>query len=91
MDPGVFIEAVNRAKAMVAVRDHQSSVRFVPDQQERRQPLTGLDFHLALCNMGIAHPQQRQLRGAKNILGAEAFHREFPESLDQLRNQLLVE
>ena len=65
MDPRVFLEAVNRTKAMVAVRDHQFPVRLIPDQQKRRKPLTGRG--LAAAGRGRAPGRHPSPRGSWSI------------------------
>ena len=68
---GVFIERINGALTMVAVRDDNFSVHRIPDQQQWRYFLSRLNFQLILFDMSIADPQQRQTRCPENVLGFE--------------------
>lgn len=70
-DEGVFVEHVDRAKAMVAVGDNQFARSRVPHQQEWRKLLTVLDFLLILLDMRIAHTEQGMPGGAKDVLCLE--------------------
>src|SRR5579862_3159779 len=55
-DEGILVEGINRAEAVVAVRDQDLPVLGVPHQQQGGEGLAFLDLFPVLIHVGIADP-----------------------------------
>ena len=67
----IFVERVNGAKAVIAVGDDDLAIGGVSHEQDRREFLPGADFIAVSFYVKIAGAQQREPRGAEDILGLE--------------------
>jgi hypothetical protein len=70
-DQSHFIEAVDRAQAMVAIGNDDCAQLRRTHQKQRRQG-RAFDYFLTIfLDVQIAHAQQRQSRGSKDVFGFE--------------------
>src|SRR5207248_9446515 len=85
---GVFVKRVHRAEAMVTVGDNDLAVRLVAHLEDLRELPAVADFLLILLHMLVAHAEQRESRGAEDILRLEARERRAEQLFDELGSGL---
>src|SRR6266581_2919101 len=69
----VFVTRVDGTQAVVAVRDDDLAIGRIPYEKQGRERLARGDLLAIPLDMGVADPEERQARRAKDVLRASGL------------------